>query len=759
MSGDVDCNAAETTGSADSNLSGRHEFAVSAADRSFPWKLRSDLTISSTTVGGNSGAERLIRDPLRLTYFQTSADEATLLQLLDGRRSLRQITELLNQQSTNSPRSITEVVSFLQTAARAQLLTCFRPRLMSGTQHSPARMSIFRVLTGWLSFRLRGPDPNRLLRRWCSATPFLDGRLIHRVWPIFQLFVLFQVFAHWPRLVSELPDLAGVFTADTLLPAIAALAGIRILHELGHACSCVRRGGECHDLGVLFVAFLPLLYCDVSDSWRFPRRRDRIRVAAAGILTESRLAAVCGLLWLCSEPGMVHTACLNILLISSVSTLVINANPLMRFDGYYILSDLIDVPNLHSESRLALDQAAGRLVFGHALFPRHRGHLAELLLATFAAASLVWRTVVIGSLLLFVSGLLRPVGLQMLAVLPVIGMLPGSTGRMLAMLKRNLLQSPRPLRSTAGLVLLLSAVAACLLVPVRLTVDCPALLTPGQSAAVFVRVPGRLDAAINFGESVTAGQTIAKLSNPDLQLQLQQAETEQARLQSRLNRLDRIRADGSQNPAGRNSLAAALKSVSRRVETLREMLQQLEITSPASGIILAVRNQPLTASSPRTATTWTKYALQSESVLAWLDSQTLLCWVGTPDDCQVQGWLTQEEIELVDTQQPAIVRFFTQPQKQIPAQVISTAAAANESPARELVLTGRIAVSPQDASKTRQPMFTVNVRATGTPFLRTAPIYHTATLQLQTHPISLAEYSMRMLQSVFRIGTNPDGAN
>ena len=83
MSGDVDCNAAETTGSADSNLSGRHEFAVSAADRSFPWKLRSDLTISSTTVGGNSGAERLIRDPLRLTYFQTSADEATLLQLLD----------------------------------------------------------------------------------------------------------------------------------------------------------------------------------------------------------------------------------------------------------------------------------------------------------------------------------------------------------------------------------------------------------------------------------------------------------------------------------------------------------------------------------------------------------------------------------------------------------------------------------------------------------------------------------------------------
>lgn len=723
----------------------------SRGDKPFRWKLRNDLEILETTVGGKSGTERLLRDPLRLSYFHTSAAEVLLLQALDGERTPLQLMQLLNQSSTEQY-TLGEVLELLAAAGQAELLVCTEPRLIarnSGQQ----RNLIFRLLTGWLSFRKVGPDPNQLLQWWCRKTTILDSVPVRFCWLVFQVLVFLQVLSNLDLLRSELPDLQGLMTADGILMTLLLLAGIRILHELGHAAACCRKGGECHDIGLLFVAFFPLLYCDVSDSWRFPSGRDRIRVAAAGIIAESRLAAVCALLWLSSAPGFAHTLFLNILLISSITTLLVNANPLMRYDGYYILSDLLNVPNLSTESSHALYSMISRIVFGHNSVLQPRSLSGQLILALFAAASLVWRTLVILTLLLFVSGLLEPAGMQLLAALPLVGMLPGSLQRLVSGIARGVLLAPRRVRAAAGLTVSLALLGAGLLLPVRLQLHAPCLLTPGECLPVFVRAPGVLVSSLQLGDRVHKGQIIAELNNPDLELKLAEAVTERDQLQQKLNQMERIRIGNADGPAGRNAIAEALESVETRVRKIGEMLQLLTIRSPADGILLPGRNDPVDRELPTSIASWSDYPLLPESRDAAIAAQTLLCWVGEEDDCEVQGWLTQQDIGILDPAGDAVVRFHTKPHKSIAARYVAAGSAPAELPARELILQNLVQTSPREPQRTRFPMFTVNVQSVAAPFLQEVPLYHTGTLQLKTRPISLATWLNRSIQTVFRTET------
>ncbi len=139
-----------------------------------------------------------------------------------------------------------------------------------------------------------------------------------------------------------------------------ALAVVKVLHELGHALTCKHFGGDCHEIGVLLLFFTPCLYCNVSDAWLFPGKWPRIAVSAAGIAVEVFLAAIATFLWWFSIPGVFNTLCLNIMIVCSLNTLLINGNPLLRYDGYYVLADLLDVPNLGQQSRWLL----GRLLAG-----------------------------------------------------------------------------------------------------------------------------------------------------------------------------------------------------------------------------------------------------------------------------------------------------------------------------------------------------------------------------------------------------------
>ena len=124
---------------------------------------------------------------------------------------------------------------------------------------------------------------------------------------------------------------------------------IKSIHELGHGLTCKHFGGEVHEVGVMLLVFTPYFFVNVSDSWVMPDRNKRILISAAGIYVELVLASLATLLWAVVQPGALQQELWNIMVIASVSTLIFNANPLMRFDGYYIMTDWIEVPNLSTQ--------------------------------------------------------------------------------------------------------------------------------------------------------------------------------------------------------------------------------------------------------------------------------------------------------------------------------------------------------------------------------------------------------------------------
>ncbi len=206
----------------------------------------------------------------------------------------------------------------------------------------------------------------------------------------------------------------------------------KILHEFGHGLSCKHFGGECHEIGVMFLVLTPCLYCNVSDSWMLPNRWHRAAIGAAGMYVELVLASICTFIWWFTEPGPINYVCLNVMFISSVSTIMFNANPLLRYDGYYILSDILEIPNLRQKASTILNRKLGKWCLGleepeDPFLPQRK----QWLFATYTVASAIYRWVVMFSILYFLNKVFEPYGLKVLGQAIAIGLdlRPGCSNR------------------------------------------------------------------------------------------------------------------------------------------------------------------------------------------------------------------------------------------------------------------------------------------------------------------------------------------
>lgn len=327
-------------------VAARHAESAVTAEPRFPWELRPDVEVTEDQNAGEGGW--ILRDPLRLTFFRTT--DAGLDFLRRGHSSGR-MADLAEQLQTAYPNEHVTVDSLRLLSLAAVSTGLVRPVIpgASGTgiqRQNGTGMRILQRMTRLCTFRWRGIDPTRLLQllhpmvTWMFSLRFLMLACGLMFWS------LASVLLRCDQLLSELPELSSLLTWQNLVGIGLAFGCVRLLHEMGHAIACYHFGGECHELGVYFLLFIPLLYCDVSDSWRQPERRRRMAVAGAGIFVELCVAGVCGLLWSWSAPGLLHTLFLNMMLVSSVNTILVNGNPLVRFDGYYMLSDLLGIPNL-----------------------------------------------------------------------------------------------------------------------------------------------------------------------------------------------------------------------------------------------------------------------------------------------------------------------------------------------------------------------------------------------------------------------------
>ena len=318
-----------------------HDSLVSSSARKMPIRKRPDLSAPSNV----SGTHLLGRQgPIGLNYFRFQEEEYALLQMLDGQTSLDELKERFEDDSPakDHPRGAPAVFGHAapQRAGggrRARGRDTSPNAAASGggrngsTPWPTSSASASRVSTRSISWAALPLGALVLCARWwwrCACCDPLAATLVT---------VRFQSSAQAPGLPPVLQ----------LLQRLLALRGAvrdEGMHEFGHGLSCKHFGGECHEMGVMILVLTPCLYCNVSDSWMLPSKWHRAAIGAAGMYVELVLASLATFVWWWSEPGVLYYLCLNVMFICWVTTLIFNANPLLRYDGYYILADVMEIP-------------------------------------------------------------------------------------------------------------------------------------------------------------------------------------------------------------------------------------------------------------------------------------------------------------------------------------------------------------------------------------------------------------------------------
>ena len=376
-------------------------------------------------------------------------------------------------------------------------------------------------------------DPDQFLVRTLPAI----GKLISPLGAIVWLGTVFAavkvVMDNFPALIEQSQSLLA---PGNLILLYAGMVIVKTCHEYGHAYFCRHFGGEVHVLGVMLLIFTPIPYMDATSSWGFRSRWKRGLVGGAGMIVELFIAALATFVWVNTGQGTVHSLAYNMMFVASVSTLIFNLNPLLRFDGYYILSDLLDIPNLHQRATQQMKHGIERYAFGikRSESPAQTKPEASFL-ATFGIASGIYRVFVFGSILLFVADRFLLLGIIMAIVCAISWITVPLTKGLI-----YLCSSPRLFRNrfraisvTFGTLTILFAILQ--VVPMPSHFRAPGVLKAREWSEVVNESPGYIaKILVEPGAQVTRGQALLELQNQELDINLAAAQSKQHEIQARL---------------------------------------------------------------------------------------------------------------------------------------------------------------------------------------------------------------------------------
>ncbi len=373
--------------------------------------MRPDLICRAQTYG--SQQVWVVKDPVSLRYFTLAPHEFAILQWLDGSTSIHDICREFA--GAFPPQRITpqQLQLFFANLYENGLIIADAPdqgSVLLENLGRQQRRERWQTVLNWLAIRLPLFDPDRLLA-WLE--PKL--RWLYSRWYLFACVILalcavgFVAF-HAADVCAQLPEFKELVGPRNLLWMAIVFAAAKILHEFGHAMTCKHFGGECHELGLMLLITVPCLYCNVTDSWMLQSPWRRIAVSAAGMIVEFQLASLAVFVWWCSEPGIIHAIALNTMVVCTVGTVFFNGNTLLRYDGYFILVDLLGIPNLWQESRLALKTQLSKWFLQPDFVPRAHPQERRSTLITYAVLSIAYRIFVMAAILLFLQRILVPKG-------------------------------------------------------------------------------------------------------------------------------------------------------------------------------------------------------------------------------------------------------------------------------------------------------------------------------------------------------------
>jgi putative peptide zinc metalloprotease protein len=638
---------------------------LSSSARKLRIRVRPDLTAQRQRYQGR--VYWVVKDPVGLQYFRFQEEEYAILQMLDGETSLDEVKEKFEAQFPPQKITLDEIQQFLGMLHRSGLI-------LAGVQGQGAqllkrrgerrRRELLNVVTNILCIRFKGIDPERLLNwlypklRWFFSPVVFVGVICLMLAALVLVAVQFDTFR------AKLPAFHQFFTPANALWLAVTLAVTKVLHEFGHGLSCKHFGGECHEMGIMLLVLTPCLYCNVSDSWMLPSKWQRAAIGAAGMYVEAFLASIATFLWWYSQPGVLNSLCLNIVFICSVSTVVFNGNPLLRYDGYYILADLVEIPNLRQKATSILGHKMGEWFLG--LEPSEDPFLPkrnQIFFALYSVAAACYRWLVIFSILLFLYKIGKPYRLEVVGQIMAAFALGGLIFQPFRQLYKFIsvpgrldkVKKPRMYATVGGIVLL---VAAVLFVPLPYHVLSTFEIEPHKAAAVYVEVPGKLkEIRVKSGDSVTDGQVLAELESYDLDVKIADIKGSRAQLVAQLETLQRQRFKQSQAASSIPELVSAIESKDELLRQKESERKRLTLVASRTGNVFpppwVTRNEDPEEMLP----TWTGIPLDRKNLGAYLEEGTLYCKVGDPAQLDAVLVIDQADIGLVEQGQQVEMKF------------------------------------------------------------------------------------------------------
>lgn len=469
----------------------------------------------------------LLRDPAsgRVNRFTPAA--RLVIALMDGSRTVGRLWEIANHRLGEEAPTQDEVIQLLGQLHAADLLQSnvtpdVEELFARGEREERARYR--RSFGNPMAIRIPLWDPDAFLNRFRGLIGLIWSGWGAALWLAVVLPAAILILPHWPELSNNFAD--RLLATDNLVVLYLLFPILKAFHELGHATATKARGGEVHDLGVILLVLLPVPYVEASASTTFRSKYQRAMVGAAGVTVELFIAALAFQLWLLVEPGIVRAILYNVMVIAGVSTLIFNGNPLLRYDAYYILADLIEIPNLGARSLRYWSYLLERYLLGaQDLDPPYASRGEKAWFIVYGAASSVYRVFVTILIALFIAGRFFFVGVLLaiwavgaMAIFPIVRGV------------RHLSSSPRlrgnRSRAVAVTTGLIAAIAGFIFfIPIPYHAYAEGVIWLQEDALVRVGADGFLSQIlVEPGTSVVKGQSILRFVNPQAIATLKAAE-------------------------------------------------------------------------------------------------------------------------------------------------------------------------------------------------------------------------------------------
>lgn len=543
--------------------------------------LRDDLTFTLQQFAGETCY--VIEDPVHSAYYRIGCSEYTFLSLLNGRNTVNEAiaksavalgaNALSEQEVSTVCRWLTDNhLAGTQQSRHSQRFTEIQTKAEAGR---------WKKLLNPLTFSLNLGNPSSLLHRLLPLLGWLYSRFGWVVWICILCLGGIRLLIDW-RSVAH--DSVPVVAPENWLWLGLVWLGLKLIHEVSHGLCCLSHGGSVRVCGINTVMFFPMPFVDTSSSWRLPSKWQRMHVAFAGIYAELLIAALAAFVRSYSTQEVLRMLCLQVMLTGGVLTLLFNMNPLSRFDGYYMLTDWLEIPNLAQVARRSILQFMKRVLFGVRFVKSEDSFRRTAFLATYGSLAAIWRLLVTASMIFAAEKLFHGAGLPLALLAATLWIVVPLLQGLSYLIFGNLAERPSRLRCITIASLLLCVMyfgGRSVLWPEELVL--PAVVDYVPAETVRCAVSGFVtNVDVTPGQNVKAGDVLLTLSNPEVDFEIANLEVQIARSQLR-----RQHFQTTGDIASRQTEDATLASMQTKLAEKRQSQRDLIVRAPSAGIVIA----------------------------------------------------------------------------------------------------------------------------------------------------------------------------